>query len=185
MSKRFGRPVNCARVVGVVGLSVVLTFGFVARGDADRQRFTDPPSPHPRAVDISAVTVDNSTRHRSRVVVTAYVDGFHAPGACCRQDTLHVYIDTRPGRPGPEFEAFAGQDVVLWRTRHWRAVDLAPCDPDVRLRHRPSRYVVAIDRGCLGKPGKIRVAVRVTRNARVHSHDWAKARRTFLGWVSR
>jgi hypothetical protein len=163
----------------------VLTLGLAAHSDADRQRFTDPPTPRPAAVDISAVTVDNSTRHLHRVIVTTYVDGFHAPRACCRQDTLHVYIDTRPGRPGPEFEMFAGQDEVLFRTRHWRTAGLAPCFPDVLLRHRPSRYVVSINRGCLGKPGQVRVAVLVTRNARVHSHDWAKARRTFFDWVSR
>jgi hypothetical protein len=174
------------RAAGVAILTVAITAGLCMRVDADRERFSDPPSPRPRAVDISAVTVDNATRDRRKLIVTTYVDGFRAPGACCRQDTLYVYIDTRPRRPGPEFQLFAGQDVVLWRTRGWRAVDLARCDPDfVRLRHGPSRYVAAIGRGCLGNPGKIRVAVKVTRNAAVGSHDWAKARRTFLGWVNR
>src|SRR6185437_11514519 len=115
--------------------------------------------------DISAVAVDNSTKHRSKVIVTTYVDGFRAPGACCRQDTLYLYIDTRRARPGPEYELFAGQDVALFTSRHWRQGDYVPCDPDVRLRHGPSRYVAVVDRRCLGSPGDIRVSVRVTRNA--------------------
>jgi hypothetical protein len=175
-------------VAGAVAVSVALTLGFSARVDADRQRFSDPPSPRPRAVDISAVTVDNSSRHRDRLIVTTFVDGFHAPGACCVQDTLYVYIDTRRARPGPEWEVFAGQDVFASHAAGWRPSGTSPAaclNLRVKRLHRPSRWVTSLDRQCMRNPGRVRVAVLVTRNAAVDSRDWAKARRTFLGWVSR
>jgi hypothetical protein len=159
--------------------------------------FHDGDNPNPHAVDISSVRVDNSTELKHQVIVYVYVNDFEDPLQHIGADSFNLYLDTDSTHRGPEFRVHSLEELSMVRMRSWTQVGRAVrCgDPShaiqgyfVQRFNRPDRYRVWIKRGCLDNPGRVRVAVHVTRQgtstARA-SQDWAKARRSWLGWVSR
>lgn len=105
--------------------------------------------------------------------------------------TQAIYLDKNPNRRGPEFALFtplfSGSDYALVRMRKWKVSSDGPisCDYSVDLRWRRDVVVVEIDRGCLGDPDDVRVALRM-RDLYDGSHpvtDWLGDRREFTDWL--
>jgi hypothetical protein len=182
-------------VSGVVIVAVVL-FTAVS-SSATSRTFQDGDNPNPHAVDISSVRVENSTVVKHQVIVNIYVNNFEDPQANIGGDILDLYLDTNPIRKGPEFHVRAYEQISLTRMRSWSEDGLViPCadsghgtyDYNVQQMTHPNRYRVWIQRSCLDYPGRVRVAVHLSRHGTattIATQDWAKARRTWLGWVSR
>ncbi|MGN6251957.1 MAG: hypothetical protein ACTHNS_09125 [Marmoricola sp.] len=148
--------------------------------------------PHDLAhgVDLRSVAV----RHAgSRLVVTTT----HAD---LRRDPATgsggaVYLDTDPGRPGPEFVLvggyYAGTDYQLLHTEGFgRHAWGRPVDGSYRMSVDYGRDTVrtSIARAALGRPAAVRVAVRVS-GTRADGHpagvDWLGAPRSLTPWVTR
>jgi hypothetical protein len=103
-----------------------------------------------------------------------------------------VYLDKNPDRRGPELALFtplfSGSDYALVRMRKWKVTSDGPisCDYSVDLRWRRDVALVEIDRGCLGDPDELRVALRM-RDLYDGSHpvtDWLGDRREFTDWLA-
>jgi hypothetical protein len=148
--------------------------------NANVRRFSDP-NDTKSGIDIHWVQVDNSS-FRHRVIVTVGID--HFPKT--KQDRLDVYFDTRGSNAGPEYHLAFLQDFGLFRVSGWsdHGTYVKPRCSYIASRDGSNRYVVAMKRGCLSRPGKVRVAVRTGISGR-KAHDWAKAPEVFLPWVRR
>jgi len=128
--------------------------------------------------------VDNSTADRSKVVVRVIQEDVRDG------DNISVYLDTRRRDRGPEYRLAArfGSEYTLARLETWtRATRFLDCRDNITLNESSStdRTRVVLPRKCLGGPGRVRAAVFVERDSGAGSHDWAKARRTWLKWVRR
>ena len=176
--------VRIGRVWTTVATVVLMTLGVVSPAHADVRRFTDPRNDTASSVDIWSVKVDNSSRHRNKIIVVVQQDSV-GPG-----DSIEIYLDTRPRDRGPEFSlsAFVASEYGMRRMETWRnygRVVSTRCGYQLKIDEGTDRSRAVIPRRCVGKPGKIRVAVKAERGFQVTSRDWAKARRTWLGWVRR
>ena len=167
----------------VVAVVAVLSLGPAVGAHADIERFNDPRDDTPSSVDIWRVKVDNSTRDRSKVIVAVQQDNLDFG------DSITIYFDTRGRDRGPEYSisAYVDSEYFMHHREGWGRVGRPVpfrCGYELKIRsHDRSRAV--IPRRCLGYPGKVRVAVKVTRGIPATSRDWAKAHRTWLGWVAR
>jgi hypothetical protein len=169
--------------VAAAGMSAVLVLGLAAPAEANVRRFSDSRSDTASGIDIWSVRVDNSTKDRSKVRVRIRQDDVTFG------DSITVYLDTRPADPGPEFAMYGAtaSEYSLHHTEWWKkAGKMVPGDCGYRERIKAGKDItrVMIPRRCINKPGKIRVAVRTTRNDPAAT-DWAAARRAFLGFVRR
>jgi hypothetical protein len=181
----------------VVLLVPIVLLGSAPYAAAAVRTFRDGDNPNPHAVDISSVRVDNSTLLRRQVIVNVYVNGFDDPRQHIGLDAFDLYLDTNASRRGPEFRVHSQEGLRLVHMRTWtRAGRVVHCDDPshgesgyfVQRLSQPNRYRVWIKRVCLGNPGRVRVAVHVARQGSSTvraSQDWAKARRSWLGWVPR
>lgn len=163
--------------------AALLSLALISPAHADVQRFTDPRNDTSSSVDIRSVRVDNSTADRSAVVVAVQQDDVRIG------DSIEIFVDTRPADPGPEFSisGYVASEYVMHHRENWKNPGrMVPfrCGYRMRINEATDRTRVVMSRNCLGEPGKVRVAVLVERDAS-STHDWAKARRTWLGWVSR
>jgi hypothetical protein len=162
----------------------VLTLGLVAPAHADVRRFTDPRGDTASSVDIWSVKVDNSSRHRDKIIVVVQQDSIGAG------DSVEIYLDTRPRDRGPEFSlsGFVASEYGMSRMETWRnygRLVSTRCGYELKIDESTDRSRAVIPRRCVANPGKIRVAVKAERGFEVTSRDWAKARRTWLGRVRR
>jgi hypothetical protein len=169
-----------ARLVAGVALVAALTPAVSAQ--ADVERFRDARGDAGSSVDILRVRVDNSTIDRSKVVVAVQQKNVRLG------DSITIYFDTRRADRGPEYSisAFVDSEYVMNRHEFWGRVGRpVPFECGYRLRIRDDRSRAVIPRRCLGRPDEIRVAVKAVRTRPATSRDWARDRRTWLGWVAR
>lgn len=178
-----------SRALGCLATAVTLVLGLVGPAEADVRRFTDARNDTTNSNDIRWVRVDNSTANPNKVVVVVQTDDIGSSG-CCAVDELKVFFDTKTADAGPEFSVILIQDYVMYRMEAWRrngsyVSTSGGCDYKVSRNLATDRWRVVTTRDCLGDPGRIRVAVRTTRREPRFSQDWARAPRTWLGWVTR
>ena len=105
-----------------------------------------------------------------------------------------VYLDTDPTQTGPEYVFvggyFEGADYALIKTDGWkygrRAVPLT-CSYEMHLDYAADVTRMRVSRACMGKPGKVRVAVKVAGEQADGDivRDWLGSRREFSPWVAR
>lgn len=105
-----------------------------------------------------------------------------------------VFLDTDPARTGPEYVFmggfFEGADYQLARAEGWKAVG-SPinlrCSYIMKLDYARDVTHIAIGRGCLGKPDRVRVAVRTGGEQPDGTivRDWLHRPRSFTRWVAR
>jgi hypothetical protein len=162
---------------------VVMALGVASPAQADVRRFSDARGDTRSSVDILSVRVDNSTADRREVRVRIRHEDLRLG------HSITVYLDTRPADPGPEFaiSGAAGSEYILNRTEGWKHMGrmVRPeCGYSMRIHEGTEATRVIVRRGCIGKPGKVRVAVRAQRDG-TQAVDWAASRRTFLDFVGR
>jgi len=160
-----------------------LVFGVTSGAVANTRKFADRLNDAPHRADIHSVKVDNSTTARNKLKVLVRTDRFTAPPpafpAC-----LNPFIDVRGPNAGPEYKFVFCQDNILRRVKNWRDngnIVSQNCGYRASIDPAAGRNRFVIPRKCLNGPGRVRVAVRSTGQ----NGDWAKARRTFYGWVRR
>lgn len=167
----------------MVGVAMLASLAVLAPAHAETRTFDDRTGDTGVQADITTVRVSNGPK-RVKVQV--------APGRVLGGDSFTFWLDTQPKNAGPEYKigVVANSDAFgLVRVGGFgqRGTPVA-CD-GLRAtadQFAPERVAVSVPRSCLGKPGKVRVAVR----ARYHEDgpdvvDWAPAKRKFFGWVAR
>lgn len=164
---------------------------------ANVARFNDSLTDQAGEVGIHWVALDNSTASVDKIKVLTRVG--EIPSEPDGSPPLQqLYIDTRPANPGPEYRVLTGQDIGLYRVDGWRDAGryiAATCGGSAHYGGYVGRYpktgshynriFVSIKRGCIGNPGKVRVAVHTYFHPNRGPQDWARARKSFLPWVSR
>jgi NMD protein affecting ribosome stability and mRNA decay len=128
--------------------------------------------------------VDNSSHDLSKVIVGV------RQGNIRNGDLIRVYFDTRPRDPGPEFAVTGtyGSEYGMSRMETWTSRrQFIPWECGYRMRGDAAvgHTRIVVPRRCLDGPSRVRVAVLVQRGYPPTSTDWAKARRSWLDWVSR
>lgn len=161
----------------------VLAVGVALPADANVRRFTDSHRDSDSGVDIWSVRVDNSTAVRNEVRIRVKQDDVRFVGS------VTIYIDTKPTNPGPEFALFgaAGSEYTFNHTKSWtetRGQVPFRCGYRMRINETTDVTRAVLPRRCLGEPGAVRVAVHAV-GGMDDGRDWAKARRTFFGFVRR
>ena len=104
---------------------------------------------------------------------------------------LTVFFDTAPQRKGPERRIDTGlndgSDYQLTRATNWQQDgDRLTCRHSVSLDFKADVVTVWVARGCLGKPEKVRVAVKMV-DLYDGSHpitDWIGNDRSFTPWLA-
>ena len=109
--------------------------------------------------------------------------------------SISVFLDTDRQRSGPEYifagGTFEGSDYALQRAAGWRVADPQAepmrCSYAMTLDYATDVAAITIGRGCLGRPGAVRVAVRTGGEsaAGVIERDWLGERRELTPWVRR
>lgn len=175
-------------VVGVVASTVLGLAAVTGPATAATSTFTDAAGDVAHGVDIRSVKVVNERNVRvviqHRDLVRSYKSG--ASGV--------VYLDTDPSEAGPEFAVvggfFEGTDYALarvdgWKLRH-RAVP-PQGSYEMKLDYVNDVTRIRLSRASLGRPGKVRVAVKVSGEQRDGDivHDWLGSRRELTPWVAR
>lgn len=103
-----------------------------------------------------------------------------------------VYVDLRPGKPGPELALTGGlmdgTDYALVRMRNWKPVgEQLTCAHKMVLNYDTDRSLFVIGRSCLGDVDLARVAVRTAGDDGNGGRDvdWLHGRRNFTDWIAR
>jgi hypothetical protein len=164
---------------------------------ANVERFDDSLTDQGGEVGIRWVQVDNSSASLDKIKVLTRIGEIPSEPACC-VPIQALFLDTRPNNPGPEYRVLTGQDIGLYRVDGWHDAGRfipASCAGSAHYGGYVGAYpetgghynriLVAIKRGCVGNPGKIRVAVHAYISGHPQAQDWAKARKTFLPWLRR
>lgn len=140
-------------------------------------------------VDLRAVRVTNGDRNL--VVLTTHTNLWRAPST---GSAGAVYLDTDPSDAGPEFVFvggyYEGTDYQLLHTdgfghRRWGAAVKGPYR--MAVDYEADQVRMRISSAALGKPDRVRVAVRVsgTRTDGSSVVDWLSEPRGFTRWVAR
>ncbi len=164
--------------------AIVATLVAPSPAMAEVRSFRDAHGDVNHGVDLWRVKVTNAKRVRVMLQHDNLVRGFRRGGG------LSLYLDTDPGRPGPEFVLgaglFKGSDYQLSRTQGWKPVgEPLSCNHSLRLDYEADRTYMWFGRRCLGSPSAVRVAVKVAGqrpNGTVVT-DWLRSRRHFSAWV--
>jgi hypothetical protein len=172
------------RITSSVAAALLAAAFAATPASADTRYFSDPRGDTSSSIDLLSVRVDNSTADPRKVVVVVRQVDVRAG------DGIEIFVDTRPADHGPEYSisGVAGSEYLMRHREHWKGQGPpVPLDCGYRLRvnEQFDRTRAVMSRACLGRPGDIRVAVRVNRGFPATSQDWAKARRTWLGSVGR
>lgn len=184
-------------LVGTV-LTLIAIVGAMPAAHADTRTFNDSTTDQTSYMGIRWVEVQNGWRaggswHRNLKIITRLGNFPPVPDFA---GTTYVFIDTRPGNPGPEYRLRMAQDIGLWRVEGWHdhgtsvswgcgagrdgyTFHYGPIGDDT------NRVVGSIKRACIGGAGKVRVSVHTTVLNRPKQQDWAKAQQRFYPWVLR
>ncbi len=167
-----------SRVATVLVLALAVVGALTPGAAAETAHFPDGRST-PGPMDIHHVDVVNEDRLEIRVVVA---DLQRRTGR-----SASVWIDTDPGRRGPEFFIGSGlhdSDWQISRARRWRVVGDGPlpCPVGQRLRYGRDVIIWTTGSACLGDYGRTRVSVEA-RGRDVT--DYSPRRHVFHEWVAR
>ena len=171
----------------LAGALAMTTLGVTATtAEAGTPWYSDSKSDSAAGADIHQVRV----MHGDRLRVTIQHDDLvrsassNASGA--------VYVDLRPGKPGPELALTGGlmdgTDYALVRMRNWKpAGEQLTCAHKMVLNYDTDRSLFVIGRSCLGNVDLARVAVRTAGNDGDSGLDvdWLHGRRNFTDWIAR
>lgn len=170
------------------GAAAALAFGLMGPATAATRTFTDASGDMDHGADIQSVKVANDKSVRIAVHTADLVPSYQSGAG------LTIYLDTDPKSEGPEYAflggMFEGTDYGLVRTNGWKT-GTHPTTVDgfyiMKLDFDNDVARVKISRGALGKPGKVRVAVRTTGEQADGTivKDWLGGRRQFTKWVAR
>ena len=170
--------------------AAALTLGFAGPANASSIGVKDPEDTF-HGSDLRAVQLNNGDHNV--VVVTSHSNLRRDPKA---GSSGAVYLDTDRSDKGPEFVFvggyFEGTDYQLLHTegfgrKNWGA----PADGtyEMTIDYAKDRVRMRISRETLGKPGKVRVAVRVsgtrTDGTSTGLVDWLGEPRSFTQWVAK
>jgi hypothetical protein len=166
------------RVLATSAVAAAIVAGSLTPAAAGSVRMDDPNHDAGRGLEIQSVKVSN-LKHR----VVTRVD----VGRLDRSTKGKVWVtfDTNPRRAGTEFGTalrLRPFKAVFYKTARPR-VDVRRCD----VRHTPmyekDRVRLVVPRGCLNRPGKVRVKVETERG---YHHDYApNGRYTLTRWIRR
>ena len=170
--------------------AAALTFGLAGPATADLYGIDDPKDSN-HGSDLRAVQLRNGDRN---VIVTTYHANLRRNPASGSSGA--VYVDTDRGNKGPEFVFvggyFEGTDYALVHTEGFSPKKWgAHVDGSYRMTIDYAKETVRMrmSRKALGKPGKVRIAVRVsgtrsdgTSNGLV---DWLGEPRSFTPWIKK
>lgn len=174
--------------VATVSATTLATAVLTAPAHADARTFHDAHGDMAHGADIHRVRVLNDDVVKVRVVHENLRPTYRTGSS------VAIYLDTRPRQEGPEFAflgaTHSGGDYALLRTDGWRIGRTAEpmrCSYRLRLDYEADVAAVTIGRGCLDRPGKVRVAVKTGGyttggDTRV---DWLGERRELTAWVAR
>jgi hypothetical protein len=176
MSVSLARSRCLSLVLVLVG--AMLAVASSTQAHADSRSFADSTADR-GGLDIHRVQVINERRLTVRIVVDDLQRRFGQGG-------VSVWIDSNPGRSGPEFFIGSGlwdSDWQISRTTGWQ-VTRGPlnCPTGHRLLFDRDTIVFTMGPACLGRYGKVRVSV-TTRGGGATDHS--PARRVFHPWVLR
>lgn len=167
-----------SRIALTAGSTLVLVGTVAAAAHAEYYTASDPADAKPSLTDIRGVVV----KHGDANVVTkvSFEDLTRSSAA-----GLSVFIDTDRDAKGPEYVLSTGlndgTDYVLTTAEGWRGTqDRVDCDYEAKFRWGARNSVrVRIDRDCLGKPGSVRVSVKMAdpTDGSTRVVDWAPLRK--------
>lgn len=171
-----------AAVLAAAGLSL----GLAAPAHAETARVRDGDDSTIKA-DIQRVVVQHEARLKVKL---------HADDLLKRKDRrvqgLNVYVDLggTDAQPDLMMEAglWKGADAVVARTGRggWGLGRHLGCFSRLRVDWQQETAVAVFGRDCLGRHGRVRVAVVTYETTGEKSgSDWLGDRRTFTSWVSR
>lgn len=168
------------RIIAPVAAGLLLVGVFGAPADANVRTFKDRRGDADGSIDITRIRVDNATRQPADVTVRVKQRRFRIG------DSIRIYLDTSAADRGPEYRLTGhyASEYSLRRMKTWtKAGREARCFRySLSLRDR-GVSTAFINRRCLGKSDRVRVAVETSR--RGHATDWARSRHRWLGWVKR
>lgn len=181
----FSRTIS--RTLALVALATLLLGAALAPASAEQATYPDPADATASLNDIRRVAVDHDADRLSvRVKVVDLRRRSDAGPA-----GLTIRIDTRSGRPGPEFRLttglYAGTDYQLMRVRDGKAVGQPlTCTHAVRLGFARDVVRFSADHECLGAPARARVSVKMT-DLYDGSHpitDWLGEPGSWTSWLT-
>jgi hypothetical protein len=177
-------------IVAAAGLALAATVAGAAPASAATRTFQDAVGDVAHGVDVRSVTVVNEKNVRVVVQHDDLVRSFRS-GA-----SMTVFLDTDRSEPGPEYglagALFQGSDYALlptvgdgWKLSR-RALPLE-CSYISTLDYAADVTRIRISRGCLERPGEVRVAVRAGGEQQDGDvvRDWLDGRRSLTPWVQR
>lgn len=164
--------------IAAVALGASLSLaGAATAAQAHTRSFTDPKP------NLTKVTVTHGSKN---VKVTAKTGTFRIGSY------FTVYLDTDPSNPGPEYrnDIYPNSEVSpLKRVERFgqqgttKRCDGLRASADV---YGPKKVSVTVPRSCVGKPNKVRVAVRGYYDVKgPNVIDWAPGYKKLTGWVYR
>lgn len=176
------------RTLAPVALATTLLVAALGPASAEQASYADPADVGGASLnDLRRVAVNHSAdRLAVRVKVTDLRRTSEAGPA-----GLTIRIDTRSGRPGPEYRLttglYEGTDYQLMRMRDGKAVgEPLSCDHTVRLGFATDVVRFSADRACLGSPERARVSVKMT-DLYDGSHpvtDWLGEPGSWTSWLA-
>jgi hypothetical protein len=169
------KPVT--RAAAVAAACLTATVALAPAAAADTRTFRD------KGGHLTTVVVAHSA---SKVTVTADV------GPMDLGDHVTFWLDTDGHNAGPEYKAEVwpnSDGIALLRVGSFSSAGTAvDCDgfratADV---WGPEEVSIRVPRSCIGKPAKVRVAVRAHYEVKGPDViDWGPATKKFFGWVAR
>lgn len=171
-----------------VALATTLLGAALAPASAERASYADPDEASGYSLnDLRRVSVAHDT---DRFAVRVKVDDLRRTSEAGPAG-LTIRIDTRSGRPGPEYRLttglYDGTDYQLMRVRDGRAVgEPLTCEHAVRLGFATDVVRFTADRGCLGTPDRVRISVKMT-DLYDGSHpvtDWLGEPGSWTSWLA-
>jgi opacity protein-like surface antigen len=182
---------NLLGAAGAVAVAAALAVGALAAPAQAASIDRTDPSDVAHGVDLRAVRVVNGDR-ALRIVLT-HADLRRSPKSGAGGA---VYIDTDPNDRGPELVFvggyFEGTDYQLLHTEgfgHKRWGAPAEGSYEMTVDYAKEQVRMRMSRHVLGRPGTVRVAVRVSGARRDGTStglvDWLGEPRSFTPWVAR
>lgn len=181
-------PTTAVARAAALAATAVLTLGVAGAAHAESTSKPDPADVGGASLtDIRRVTLNHGTEQ----VITKVRFTDLRPTSEAGPSGMTIYLDTRPGRKGPEFRLDtglqSGTDYQLSRVKGWVAPgEPLGCDHSLKLGWDTDVATLRVARTCLGTPAKVRVAVKMV-DLYDGSHpvtDWLGNPRSYTSWVT-
>jgi hypothetical protein len=170
---------RAARILAAAGLALGL-LGLAAPAQAEQYSIDDPADASGSRNDIYGFSYSHLDKRVRFVILVDDLRKVSNAGAT-------LYLDTKPGNPGPEFALgtglSSGTDYALFRVDNWKSAGDGPlnCSYRLELRYKADKVVGSVSRACLKNPKTVAAAVRMTdlHDASHPIHDWAPGKKQF------